>query len=523
MRDASFLHGSTVLAFALAALLGACAPRQDNRAAAPAPDDGRAFREYAPPPAEGDCNGNGVDDAEDLAPSGFGFSDEGLGVSFGPFPAPRQVIDLAIADLDGNRWPDIVTLLAADPDGNGLVRVFRDMGLNDGRPEAERVLDATVAEAGRCLAVADFNGGGPDVAVLATDLSVRLLRNDGAGGFLPETRISLTAPTVDSAYCLTAADLDGDGDADLALSGLYDPPDPGILGLRAAALLVENTGAGFAEPVVAPAGFSSTPTDILAATVDGDDIPDLILASSSLLRVAIQHGEPDPWGAEYRSTLGVDALGFARGSTAVGDIDGDGWGDVVNTANGSEVMVLRNAARYSQVSAYADGFFERPEIYADEGEILGCTAMSVGVALADLDRDGDLDIVTADNCRRSVAVRLNDGTGTFADADYYSYVAPEPRHIAVSPPGWRRDAIFADAYPDIVIAGDRQSEDESLVGVLYNTTQPPESEDCNFNGRPDSCDLRDGTARDRNGNGRPDTCDIVLPANHLRDLLAGRE
>jgi hypothetical protein len=48
------------------------------------------------------------------------------------------------------------------------------------------------------------------------------------------------------------------------------------------------------------------------------------------------------------------------------------------------------------------------------------------------------------------------------------------------------------------------------VSVFENRTVNPASTDCNQNGRPDECDIEDGSSADCNGNGLPDVCDLRL-------------
>jgi hypothetical protein len=58
----------------------------------------------------------------------------------------------------------------------------------------------------------------------------------------------------------------------------------------------------------------------------------------------------------------------------------------------------------------------------------------------------------------------------------------------------------------------------SLI-VLRNDMRPPASKDCNFNHRPDECDIAAGWSRDEDGNGVPDECFRALkpPQFHRGD------
>ncbi|MFW9842623.1 MAG: FG-GAP-like repeat-containing protein, partial [Candidatus Thorarchaeota archaeon] len=89
------------------------------------------------------------------------------------------------------------------------------------------------------------------------------------------------------------------------------------------------------------------------------------------------------------------------------DIEGDGDNDLVFAGAGDSVIVLRNEG---------DGIFQPPAAYG--------TGVSPGfVVTADLDRDGDMDAVTANYTGASVSVLKNDGTGSFESPDDISVAA----------------------------------------------------------------------------------------------------
>ncbi len=127
---------------------------------------------------------------------------------------------------------------------------------------------------------------------------------------------------------LAAADLDGDGDADLA----------GLVG--GDLVLFENTGAGFAEKLTfsAPRPFS-----LELADFDLDGVPDVFFASGDDVVVRRNRGG---WiFSEFRQAVGAGT----RLSVATGDVDGDGDLDVAVTfATGGDTTrtaIVRNRAR----------------------------------------------------------------------------------------------------------------------------------------------------------------------------------
>ena len=102
---------------------------------------------------------------------------------------------------------------------------------------------------------------------------------------------------------------------------------------------------------------------------------------------------------------------FANGA-AWGDVDGDGWPDLVVTRLGAPVHLFVNQA---------DGTFV--EQSADRG--LAVTGAN-GAAFADYDNDGDADLVLVGD--GPDALLRNDGTGRFDDVSAAAGIAGDPDH-----------------------------------------------------------------------------------------------
>ncbi|MGB8933433.1 MAG: FG-GAP-like repeat-containing protein [Anaeromyxobacteraceae bacterium] len=143
---------------------------------------------------------------------------------------------------------------------------------------------------------------------------------------------------------------------------------------------------------------------------DRDGIPDLIVTestSSTAGQIEVLRGATNGTFAPF-ATPSIVSLPFAPTAVAVGDINGDTFADlVVGTADATVTSVVILAGDG------AGGFSEAalPALAAGAGPR--------AVALADLDWDGDLDLVVGDGASvasSNLKIFFNDGTATFGAA-----------------------------------------------------------------------------------------------------------
>jgi hypothetical protein len=236
--------------------------------------------------------------------------------------APFQV---AVADLNGDGRPDIAVANESN------VESMREKGrtsvlFGDGRGgfAAGPVLESATNPAD--VKVADFDGDHhADLAVVNWGSGdVSLYRGRGEGRFAPATRLSMGEGP---AYGIEVADLDGDGDVDLAAGKVtgYVP-------------VFQNDGAGNLRPVMQVKGGAGLRA-LTAADLNGDGRPDLATADTAehtvtILLARAKGGFTVPYavnvGKHPRSVIAADA-------------DGDGRTDLVVTNGGSDdVSILLN-------------------------------------------------------------------------------------------------------------------------------------------------------------------------------------
>ena len=260
------------------------------------------------------------------------------------------------------------------------------------------------------LARAVFRGESEEELVhrLGSDLGggVFVLINDG--GALTALRLTAKA----TALALILTDVDGDGRRDILVGNDFHPPDAVFL----------NKPEGWIDA----APFTSTTTNTMSfaeGDVDNDGIPELLATDmkpypqdesvdNAWGPVLDMVGDMDPKdgvqiarnvlqtrttaGAgfvERAEAAGVDATGWSW-SAQFGDLDNDGFLDlyVVNGMIASELFghLAGDELREENQALRNDGtgrFVHVPEWG------LGATESGRGMAMADLDNDGDLDVV----------------------------------------------------------------------------------------------------------------------------------
>lgn len=237
---------------------------------------------------------------------------------------------------------------------------------------------------GKYLALQDLNADGYVDIVLATDPGASVLMNDGAGGFVLSTTMTSTG-----VKDITVSDLNGDASPDVAIAN-----DTGL------EWSANNGLGGWATPQ--PVDPSADTCDfVLAGDVDGDTDMDLLAVPDSHLQVVLFRnnggGAFGPGVVVYQDTL------FSS-SIALEDIDGDGDLDLVR--GGRWFPNDGTGAFGAPMPAPGNGYR----------------------TLADVDQDGDVDIVygTIGNPELGgyggglLYWRANSGTGQFGAAQLFA-------------------------------------------------------------------------------------------------------
>ena len=262
---------------------------------------------------------------------------------------------------------------------------------------APAVQFATGGNAPQGVAVGDFNGDGkPDLVVAnlqQNNVAVLLGNGDGTFG----TPIVHSLPTIGVLYGVAVADFNGDGKLDVAV--VHGSTDYLISDVE---ILLGNGDGTLGAPMAFPSATNAV--TIVTADLNGDGKPDVIVggAGPSVMgrggNLSVLFGNGD---GTLQPAIPLDVPGYTGGlwSAAVGDFNGDGRLDIV-------------AAQVGPMAGIAV-FLQNP----DHSFTLGATyqtlyVQGVGVAVADLNNDGKLDVVLTSHMGTAAAF-LGNGDGTF--------------------------------------------------------------------------------------------------------------
>jgi hypothetical protein len=268
------------------------------------------------------------------------------------------------ADLDGNGRPD---LLASNYFQNGI-SIYRSSGpLVFGAQE----FHGTATHGGPSQVI-DYDGDGvPDVVSLsfgsANPVRVHLFRGRGDGSLDPKVTLD-----TDLAVGASASTRVFNGTLEIVVSERSG--NLGLIRLKKTGIQVERLYAG--------PGFDLS---CVFADVNGDGVPDIIDTSDevgSAEPVFVSLGSPDGTFLERKRISQERHMAFPV-KVRAGDIDGDGAVDLVITDFQSTTLSL--------FLADGHGNFSQPPIALDAGAPIN------DFELADLDGDGTLDIVTAND------------------------------------------------------------------------------------------------------------------------------
>lgn len=350
-----------------------------------------------------DFNGDGKPDLAIVGGGNFNI-DIYLNNGDGTF-ALRQTITLGntpgvliAGDFNGDGIPDLAVEVALTP-----IQIF--IGKGDG------TFVTTPKVSGGCVqntVAADINGDGKLDLISACNANgtVTVLLGNGDGSFQSPASI----PAITNVTHVRVADFNGDGKLDIAAMSYP---------LNSIAILLGNGDGTFQAAKTFPlataaAGGSANPQAFNVFDVDGDGIPDIVVASTNNNFIQVLRGRGDGTFA----TTGIYSTLSSPGNIVSFDVDRDGTSDLAVEDSGSNMVSV-------YLGSSANPVFQQPVFFN------GGSANSEGVALADLNRDGMVDAVIANN-GVGISFLQGIGNGSFQLPVTYSDSGGSPNSVVLA-------------------------------------------------------------------------------------------
>jgi hypothetical protein len=219
------------------------------------------------------------------------------------------------------------------------------------------------------------------------------------------------------------------------------------------------------------------PNDVATGDLNGDGIADMVVSNMTASGISVLLGTG---GGGFGAQTFFATTSIPR-TVALGDVNGDGKLDVAVGTDSRVSVFIGNGA----------GGLAAPADYTSGGLFTG------GAALGDMDGDGDLDLVATGSTGDYVALRLNDGTGTFGAA-VTTAVAGRPSQVhAVDVDGdGDRDVVTLNFAGGSVSVLANDGAGNLGTPATYPTGSTPRGiaiGDVNGDGRPDVVTANDGS------------------------------
>lgn len=180
-----------------------------------------------------------------------------------------------------------------------------------------------------------------------------------------------------------------------------------------------------------PVSVEGGPSNVLIGDMNNDRKLDLIVSCSRARSITVLEGKGN---GQFGAALSNTNLADPPGEIALGDVNGDRNLDVAVASHDSYgVMLLTGDGKGGLTKAPASPIVMR----------LGQHAHTHGLAVADINRDNKLDLITCNSTDNDISLALGDGRGNFTRVSQSFPVGPSPYPFGTGD-------VNGDGLPDIV-------------------------------------------------------------------------
>jgi hypothetical protein len=187
----------------------------------------------------------------------------------------------------------------------------------------------------------------------------------------------------------------------------------------------------FANAPGSPVSVQGGPGNVLIGDMNNDRKLDLVVACGRARSITVLEGKGN---GQFGAVLSNTTLTEAPGEIALGDLNGDGKLDVAVSSHDSYAVVLltgdgKGGLTVAPTSPIVMKLGQHPHTH--------------GLAVADMNRDNKLDLLTCNNADNDISLALGDERGNFTRAPQSFPVGPSPYPFGVGD-------VNNDGWPDIV-------------------------------------------------------------------------
>lgn len=266
---------------------------------------------------------------------GDGIEDKIVGA---PYAASATVTGAALV-YTGTTSAYSATNSALLQDGDNFGYAFVNLGDVDGDGQAD-------------FAISAIHGSGANAADTSLSGSVTIFKGGGNGQVI--NKISGDGPMDKFGYALAAADINDDNKPDLIVSAPFNTNDPTLY--QSGAVYV-YFAPDFATRVALYASTTNKGLGlgVAAGDVNGDTVADLLMSASGKVLVFFGGATFAPVINGADITLTSTASGFGKAMAVIGDLDGDGHGEIAVGAPNAVLSSLRDTGSVYLVNGSATG------------------------------------------------------------------------------------------------------------------------------------------------------------------------